>query len=265
MKPRGPRPRPIVVMRTRFAPFGFTLVELLVVITIVLTLAALTLTVITKARAKADNVLAITNMRQIGAALASYLSDNDHLPTFMDTGVSPAISTANPYTQAYVLQPYLGLNEPTSKIQYAQIFRAPGLKPDNMGGKKNWYDVTCYAMYNSDYFTPTKAYFPKGVVTDDSGMDVGPFGRVSGNGSPIDGWRSAQFDAALSKYTAENGGRIATLSKVPAMLEINAKYPSARGSWPWSVPKKPLRGDRVNVLYFDWRVESVPPRFFYSP
>ena len=257
--------RPVKVPATRAARRGFTLVELLVVISIILTLAAMSLTVFSKMRARADNILAISNMRQIGVALSSYMSDNDHLPTFADVGVSPAISTANPYTQAYVLQPYLALAEPTSKVVYAEIFRAPGLKRDNMAGRKNWYDVTCYALYSANNIASTKAYLPRGVMTDSEGVDVGPFGRVVGNGPPVAGWRAAQLDAALAKYSADNGGRIATLSKVPAMLEINAEYPSTAGAWPWPVPKKPVRGDHVNVLYFDWRVEEVHPRFFYTP
>ncbi len=244
---------------------GFTLVELLVVITIILTLAAMSFAVFTKTRARANNILAISNMRQIGVAISSYLADNNHLPTFMDVGVSPAISTANPYTHAYVLQPYLGLTEPTSQVAYAEIFRAPGLKAENMGGRKNWYDVTCYAMYSATHIIDSKAYLPLGVMTDAEGQDVGPFGRYSGNGASSPGWKAAQLDAALAKYSADRGGRIATLSMVPAMLEINAEYPSINGAWPWPVPKKPIHGDHINVLYFDWRVDSVHPRFFYTP
>jgi prepilin-type N-terminal cleavage/methylation domain-containing protein len=257
--PSSPKPS------ARHGHHGFTLIELLVVIALVLTMAAITLAVVTKARAHADNVRAVLNMKEIGSALAAYMSEHDHLPTFQSMGVSAAISTADPYTQAYVLQPYLGINEPTGQVQYAKIFQPPGLKRDNMSGKKNWYEVTCYAMYSSDYFTPTKAYLPKGVVIGDDGLEIGPFGRLTGDGTVIDGWRPAQFDAALSKYSQDNGGRIATLSKVPAMLEINATYASSKGSWPWTVPKKPLRGDHVNVLYFDWRVESVTPQYFYKP
>ena len=262
---RHRNPHLTVASGTRPARAGFTLVELLVVISIVLTLAALTIGVVVKIRQRADNILAISNMQQVGAAIASYMAEFEHLPTFMDVGVSPAYSTNMPYTQASVLQPYLGLAEPTSNTQYALIFRPPGLKPDNMGGMKNWYDVTSYAMYSSDYISSTKAYLPKGVVTGDDGQDVAPFGRYSGGGKPVDGWRPAQIDAALTRFTAASGGKIATLSKVPAMFEINAEYPSIQGSWPWPVPKKALRKDHVNVLYFDWHVDSVPPKFFFTP
>jgi prepilin-type N-terminal cleavage/methylation domain-containing protein len=258
-----PAPRPATARGTT-PRHGFTLVELLVVIAIILTLAAVSMAVFTKMRARADNILAISNMREIGTAICSYQSDNDHLPTFMDFGVSPSLSTNTPYSQATVLQPYLGLTEPTNKVQYPEIFRAPGLKHDNMGGRKYWYDVTCYAMYSADHLAPTKAYLPKGVMTDAEGQEVGPFGRYSANGIPADGWKAAQLDAALAKFTAEQGGRIATLSMVPAMFEVNAKYPSVKGGWPWPVPKRPLRGDHVNVLYFDWRVDSVTPKYLFT-
>ncbi|MEN9975148.1 MAG: hypothetical protein RLZZ282_1154 [Verrucomicrobiota bacterium] len=254
-----PRQRP-----PRGARRAFTLVELLVVISIILTLAAVSLTAFSKMRGRADNIRAISNMRQIGVAISSYMSDNDHLPTFETVGVSPDLSTANPYTQAYVLQPYLGIAEPTSTKTYPEIFRPPGLKRENMGGRKNWYDLTCYGLYSADHIASSKAYLPKGVVSDSDGQDVPPFGRAVPNGNSIDGWKAAQLDAALAKYSEDNGGRIATLSKVPAMLELNAEYPSPGGGWPQPVPKKPVGGDHVNVLYFDWRVEAVHPKFFYT-
>ena len=169
-----------------------------------------------------------------------------------------------PYTQASVLQPYLGFSEPTSQIRYAEIFRAPGLKADNMNGRKNWYELVCYAMYSADYFAATKAYLPKGIMTDNEGQEVGPFGRYAASGTPSDGWKTGQLDAALARFSADHAGRNATLSMVPAMLEVNAQYPPANGGWPWPVPKKPLYGKHINVLYFDWRVDAVSPKYFYT-
>ena len=243
---------------------GFTLVELLVVIALILTLSAVSMTVYLKAQKRGNNVKAIANMREIGVAISSYLSEHDHLPTFMDSGVSPAYSTAAPYTQASVLQPYLGLPDPTSKIQYAEAFHPPGLKNDNMNGRKNWYELVCYAMYNADYFASTKAFLPKGIMTDSEGQEVGPFGRYTASGTPTDGWKSSQLDAALARFSADHGNRNTTLSMVPAMLDINSQFPPTGGGWPWPVPKKPIYGDHINVLYFDWRVDAVTPRYFFT-
>lgn len=262
-------------MKTRNAPIpsairGFTLVEMMVVIIIVITLAILAFGMTSKMRDKANNTLAIANMRQIGIGIASHLSDQGRLPRFAGAGVNPTYSTQSKHarTQAMLLQPYLGLAEPTAKDQYAEVLRPPGLKSGNMSGKKNWYEVTAYAMYSTNDIHKSKAYFPKGVVTDSAQRDVGPFGRNGGNTSDnptTEGWTAGMFDRALAKYSTDNSGKLADLSMVPAMLEINAKYPGIKGAWPWPVPQEPVRKDHVNVLYFDWHVGSVKPDYFYKP
>jgi prepilin-type N-terminal cleavage/methylation domain-containing protein/prepilin-type processing-associated H-X9-DG protein len=65
----------------RRRPFGFTLVELLVVIAVVSVLAGILFPVLAKARANARKSTALSNLKQIGAALAMYAADyDDHLP-----------------------------------------------------------------------------------------------------------------------------------------------------------------------------------------
>jgi prepilin-type processing-associated H-X9-DG protein/prepilin-type N-terminal cleavage/methylation domain-containing protein len=67
-----------------FLKRGFTLIELLVVIGIIAALAALLFPVLAQARAKSRNTTCQSNLRQIGVALAAYVSDYD--------GVFPASS-----------------------------------------------------------------------------------------------------------------------------------------------------------------------------
>ena len=57
---------------------GFTLVELLVVITIVAALAALALGMANRGMAKAKGAKAISNMRQLGSLLGTYAGDNNN-------------------------------------------------------------------------------------------------------------------------------------------------------------------------------------------
>ena len=65
----------------RRRPSGFTLIELLVVIAIISVLAGILFPVFAKARASARKTTALSNLKQIGAALAMYTAGYDeHLP-----------------------------------------------------------------------------------------------------------------------------------------------------------------------------------------
>jgi len=62
-------------------PSGFTLIELLVVIAIISVLAAILFPVFAKARASARESTALSNLKQVAAAMHMYTADyDDHLP-----------------------------------------------------------------------------------------------------------------------------------------------------------------------------------------
>ena len=64
---------------------AFTLIELLVVIGIIALLGALLLGVLNNARRKAESMNCVSNLRQLGAAVITYASDNDDaLPNHSD-------------------------------------------------------------------------------------------------------------------------------------------------------------------------------------
>ena len=72
--------------RRRAAPTAaFTLIELLVVIAIIAVLAAILFPVFATARAKARQIVCVSNGRQIGLALTQYAGDYDEtLPILTD-------------------------------------------------------------------------------------------------------------------------------------------------------------------------------------
>jgi prepilin-type N-terminal cleavage/methylation domain-containing protein len=65
---------------------AFTLTELLVVIAIIGILAALLLSAISQAKAKALRIQCLSNLHQLGIGLQTFLADNHHYPVNMLPG-----------------------------------------------------------------------------------------------------------------------------------------------------------------------------------
>jgi prepilin-type N-terminal cleavage/methylation domain-containing protein/prepilin-type processing-associated H-X9-DG protein len=78
-----PNPSPALPRQPRCSEKGFTLVELLVVVAVIGSLASMVLPGLAKAKSKAQSTRCASNMRNWSQATHLYLSDNDdHLPFF---------------------------------------------------------------------------------------------------------------------------------------------------------------------------------------
>jgi prepilin-type N-terminal cleavage/methylation domain-containing protein len=63
---------------------AFTLIELLVVIAIIAILAALLLTAVSQVKGRAQRIQCANNVRQLGFALQSFVTENDFYPLLID-------------------------------------------------------------------------------------------------------------------------------------------------------------------------------------
>jgi prepilin-type N-terminal cleavage/methylation domain-containing protein/prepilin-type processing-associated H-X9-DG protein len=83
-------------VRHRRAPAGFTLVELLVVISIIGVLVSLILPAVQAARESARSTQCKSNLRQIGLALTRYLDQQGERGKFPEAAILPSVTPLDP-------------------------------------------------------------------------------------------------------------------------------------------------------------------------
>jgi prepilin-type N-terminal cleavage/methylation domain-containing protein len=203
---------------------GFTLVELLVVITIIAVLAALSLMGARMFLKKAAGVKDAANMRTIWNGVSLYASDNsDTLPGPLYSGQKATYGLAPTGQINFYIAPYLGYEN--SKV-----------------------NEFLPAMASSWQKTEIQKNVPAYIIRKDVPLSQ-PAGTSSGTttfqpwGYPTNSSKPMKFSAALSKIDA---------SRTWAMTDVDQLHPDAKNAaWLPNVPEGMAHGDYRLAIYFD--------------
>lgn len=221
---------------------AFTLIELLVVILIIAVLAALLFSLAGSMQKRASSAISVANLRQVGAAIVTYASDNnstlpgpvlsDHFPRYQNNTLSGQIG--------WLLRDYLTsipqADNPQPRMFYTPELDYPAAKSDSKNPKSR--------------AKPTYVVFAK--QTDSiTGATFWPMGNYNLNGAG---------NKTPAMTTTQLSGR-ETRGK-PWMTEIDQIIRPSTSTY--GAPERPPHGNFRNTLMFDYSVKAIPLGEFES-
>jgi prepilin-type N-terminal cleavage/methylation domain-containing protein/prepilin-type processing-associated H-X9-DG protein len=124
---RLPVPAPRVGRNQRARRNAFTLVELLVVITVIAMLVGLLIPAIQAAREAGRRNTCLNNQRQVGTAVVNYVTSKDRFPPLYSVQPNPTIVVINPPLRVGWVPPLLSYLEQNPLYQAFQNFQWGGL------------------------------------------------------------------------------------------------------------------------------------------
>ncbi len=242
---------------------AFTLIELLVVIAIIAILAAILFPVFAQAKVAAKKTASMSNMRQVGTAMALYLGDyDDTTPTLY---YYDANNLTIPSTQGFYYWPVLLL--PYTKSE--NIFLCPNDKDDDPiladSQGRGRFDPANELHYYIMGANPSYGYNYRYLVTQIMGQDPNhtnptPFYFVGKSATSLENTSQTVFlGESTMKDKARPGGGTITTTIGYARIEPPSRWvgtrPDARATgqlWPR------FNKDLVNILWLDGHAKATP-------
>ena len=208
---------------------GFTLVELLVTMTIIAVLASVVFLVAKRSINRAQQAVCVTNLGYIGQAIQTYAHEHGgRLPGPLYNGQSAVVGP--PRNLATFIGEYLEVpGQPVNSKIVIQNFGCPAWKKKITS--KTPEEAICYQIGSTLKLA--------------NGRTVNPwtYPKPWGTAQPEPPSRLDEFDPVLA-------------AKTMALVEQDAQLANAWGTN--SGPVVPPHGNQRTTLYFDWSVKSDP-------
>lgn len=227
--------------RTRL---GFSLVEMLVTMSIITMLGVLILPALQRARLSALRSTDLGNLKQVGVAIFAYAGENDQrMPGPTPTGQRPIYHGTDrvhdaPFL-AFYLAPYLGCPIPATTSS-ATVVCPPLLS----AGVKALKGATAFNEINYQV----------------------NYGTTNLPGDAVANWRrsifgSISYSPPIDPAKIPNLAQAVNMSETWMMCNVDqaCTAPSTMASgWFRTLPLKPVHGNTRNFLYLDGHAEAVP-------